>query len=77
MVDERRGGVHGQRLGGLVGIAAGDRCRLWMMRVDSGPDDATERVVDDRDVGSGLGDVGVRRRGVFCGGAGLLAEGEK
>jgi len=44
--------------------------------VDAGPDDATERVVDDRDVRSGLRDVRVRWRGVLSGGAGLLAEGE-
>lgn len=46
------------------------------MRVDAGPDDATERVVDDRHVGSGLGDVRMRRRGVLSGGAGLLVVGE-
>ena len=60
-VHERRGGVRGKRLGGLAGIIAaggGNRRRrrcLWEMSVNAGPDDATERVVDDRQVGSGLG----------------------
>jgi hypothetical protein len=56
-----------------VGIA-GRRCRRgrWMS-VDAGPDDATERIVDDRHVGFGLGDVRMGRRGVLSGGAGLLA----
>lgn len=39
------------------------------MRVD---DDATERVVDDRHVGSGLGDIRMRRRGVLSGGEGVF-----
>jgi hypothetical protein len=43
--------------------------------VDAGPDGAAERVVDDRLVGSGLGDDRVRRRWVFSGGAGLLRDG--
>ncbi len=43
--------------------------------MDAGPDDAAERVVNNRHVGSGLGDVRMRRRGVHSGGAGLLCDG--
>lgn len=45
------------------------------MRLDAAPDDAAERVVDDRLIGSGLGDDRVRRRCVFSDGAGLLRDG--
>lgn len=47
------------------------------MRVDAWPDDAAERVVDDRLVASGLGDDRMRRRGVFSGVAGLLCDGAR
>lgn len=47
------------------------------MSVDAGPDDAAERVVDDRLVGSGLGDGRMRRRGAINGGAGLLRDGAR
>ena len=47
------------------------------MRVDAGPDDAAEGVVDDRLVGTRLGDDGLRRRGVLSGGAGLLRDGAR
>ena len=40
---------------------------MWV-GLNTGPDDATERVVDDRHVGSGLGDVRAHRRGVLRGG---------
>ncbi len=49
------------------------RC-LWM-RMDAGPDDAAERIVGDRHVGFGLGDVRMGRRGVLSGGARLLGDG--
>lgn len=55
-----------------MGIAGRRRGR-WV-RVDAGPDDAAERVVDNRLVGSGLGDDRVRRRREFSGGAGLLRD---
>jgi hypothetical protein len=47
------------------------------VRVDAGPDDAAEGVVDDRVVGSGFGDDRMRRRGVFSGGAGSLRDGAR
>ncbi len=47
------------------------------MRMDAGPDDAAERVVDDRLVSSGLGDGRMRRRGVLSVGAGLLRDGAR
>jgi hypothetical protein len=73
-IDDRRRGVRGWGLGGLAEIAGGRRRGLWV-RVDAGPHDAAERVMDDRLVGSGLGDDRMRRRGVFSGGVGLLLDG--
>ena len=77
-IKDRRRGVRGWGLGGLAGSAG--RCRrqgrLWV-RAYGGPDDATERVVDDRHVGFGLGAVRGRRRGAFSAGAGLLRDGAR
>jgi hypothetical protein len=47
------------------------------VRVDARPDDAAERVVDDRHVGFGLGAGRMRRRGAFSAGAGLLRDGAR